>query len=189
MKPATRILLPAVAVTVVAVVITLSAGSDAHSQPSAKPGSDFSPDVSIAEVMESIVMPAAQAVWDAVAVNVTADGIIEDIPETDEEWEMVRWSAVNLAEATNLLVIPGRAVAPPGEVSEFPEQELGPEQIKVLLDKNWPAWIGHTKALHAIAMQTIKVVDAHDVDGLTEIGGAIDEACENCHLQFWYPEQ
>jgi hypothetical protein len=188
MKRSVRYLLPASALVAGAIMLTVATTAGSQ-QPGKLEAGNFSTDLSIAEVMESIVMPSAQAVWDAVAVNVTADGIIEDIPETDEEWETVRWSAVNLAEATNLLVIPGRPVAPPGTVSEFPEEELGPEQVQALLDKQWPAWVGHTRALHEIALQTIKVIDAHDVDGLTEIGGAIDEACENCHLQFWYPEQ
>lgn len=189
MNRSNRFPLP-VSVAVLGIAALVPAFGPASSQePPKLEASSFHPDVSIAEVMESVVMPSAQAVWDAVAVNVTADGIIEDIPETDEDWEMVRWSAVSLAEATNLLVIPGRAVAPPGTVSEYPEEELGPEQVQELLDQSWPAWVGHTLALHEIAMQTIDIIDAHDVDGLTEIGGAIDEACENCHLQFWYPEQ
>jgi hypothetical protein len=164
----------------------------AHSQRTADQapgGGDFMPDATIAEVMESIVMPAAQGLWDAVAVNVTTEGIIEDIPETDEEWEMVRWEAVALAEATNLLVIRGRRVDAPGVESEYPDVELGPDEIQKLLEQNWAAWVAHARVLHQVALQTVDVVDAHDVDGLTEIGGTIDEACESCHLQFWYPEQ
>lgn len=189
MRHAARTLLPTLAVTLSAAALLLAPAPGARSQPPSQMSvSDFRPDASIAEIMESIVMPSAQILWDAVAVDVTADGVIEDIPETDDDWEMVRWSAVNLAEATNLLVIP-RAVAPPGTVSEYPEDELGPDQVKALLDKQWPAWVGFTRALHTIALKTIKVVDDHDVDGLSEVGGEIDEACESCHLVFWYPEQ
>jgi hypothetical protein len=151
--------------------------------------SDFMLTATLAEIMESIVMPSADALWNAVAVSVTTEGTFEEIPETDEEWEAVRWKAVNLAEATNLLVMRGRAVDAPGVVSESPEDELSPAHIKTLLDTQWPAWVAHAHALHEVAMQSITVIDAHDVDGLTEIGGAIDEACESCHLQFWYPEQ
>jgi cytochrome c556 len=38
-------------------------------------------------------------------------------------------------------------------------------------------------------MRALAAVDAHDVDKISEVGGAIDEACESCHLQFRYPEQ
>jgi hypothetical protein len=124
--------------------------------------SGFMPDITIAEIMESIVMPSAQLLWDA---------------------------AVSLAEATNSLVIPGRHAAPPGTESENPESELAPAAIEALLAKDRPAWVAHAAVLHATAMQAISAVDARDLDKISEVGGAIDEACESCHLQFWYPDQ
>lgn len=151
--------------------------------------SDFMPTFSIREVMESIVMPSADVIWNAVAVNVTADGVQEIVPETDEDWEKVRWAAVALAEATNLVEIKGRAVAPADTDEEVGEGDLSPEQIEALLKTNWPAWVAHARVLHATALEAVRVIDAHDVDGLTDVGGSIDEACESCHLQFWYPNQ
>jgi cytochrome c556 len=149
----------------------------------------FMPDVTIAEIMESIVMPSAQALWDAVGVDVTAQGQIEKKPETEEQWAALRAAAVSLAEATNSLVIPGRRAAPPGTKSENPEAELEPAAIEALLAKDRPAWVAHAAVLHATAMQAIGAVDARDLDKISEVGGAIDEACESCHLQFWYPDQ
>ena len=144
---------------------------------------------SIEEIMESIVMPAAQAVWDSVAVNVTEKGIIETKPETDEDWEKLRWQAVTLVEATNLLIVPGRHAAPPGAKSENPGSELEPEQIQALLDKLRPAFVAHVHVLHEAAMGALRAIDARNIDGISEAGGTIDEACESCHLQFWYPNQ
>lgn len=151
--------------------------------------SGFIPDVSVAELMESVVMPAAQALWDAVGVNVTAEGVIETKPETDEQWMQLRAAAITLAEATNSLVVPGRHAAPPGTVSENPEAELAPEAVEALIAKDHPAWVAHAAVLHATAIEALAAVDARDTDKITEVGGAIDEACEGCHLQFWYPNQ
>ena len=149
----------------------------------------YIPQFSIEEIMESIVMPAAQAIWDAVAVDVTEQGTIEKKPETDEDWEKLRWQAVTLVEATNLLVIPGRTAAHPGAKSENPGSELEPEQIQALLTKQRPSFIAHAHVLHETAMQALRAIDARNIDGISEAGGAIDEACESCHLQFWYPNQ
>jgi len=33
----------------------------------------------------------------------------------------------------------------------------------------------------------LKAVDSKDADALVEAGGAIYEACEQCHKRFWYP--
>jgi hypothetical protein len=149
----------------------------------------YMPDITIAEIMESIVMPSAQALWDSVGVDVTAQGQIEKKPETEEQWAALRAAAVTLAEATNLLVMPGRHAAPPGTESENPESELSPAAIEALLAKDRPAWVAHAAVLHATAMQALGAVDARDLDKISEVGGAIDEACESCHLQFWYPDQ
>jgi cytochrome c556 len=151
--------------------------------------SDFLPQATILEIMESIVMPAAQSLWDAVSVDVTANGTIEKVPETDEDWEKLRWTAITLAEATNTLVVPGRHVAPAGTKSENPDAELEPEQIEALLAKDRPAFVAHAHALHEAAMEALRAIDARNIDGVSEAGGTIDAACEGCHLQFWYPNQ
>jgi hypothetical protein len=151
--------------------------------------SPFMPSATVAELMESIVMPAADVLWNAVAVDVTAQGVVETIPQTDEEWERVRWSAVALGEAANLVLIPGRRVDVPGAGSEAPDAELEPLEIQALIERQWPAWVAHAEVLHSAAMEALAAVDAHDVDALTEAGGTIDAACESCHVQFWYPNQ
>ena len=76
----------------------------------------YSAEISIAEIMESMVMPAAQQLWDAVGVDVTAQGEIEKKPETDEQWAQLRAAAVTLAEASNALLVQGRHAAPAGHL-------------------------------------------------------------------------
>jgi cytochrome c556 len=192
-----------------AVVMTLGllAGGVANSQPpalkdkpkatkpaapvtSAKPDAQgFIPQFSIEEIMESIVMPAAQIIWDSVAVDVTEKGTIEKGPVTDEDWTKLRETAVTLAEATNLLIVQGRRAAPPGAKSENPDSELEPEQIQALIAKNRPAFVAHAHVLHEAAMEALRAIDARKLDGISDAGGTIDAACEGCHLQFWYPNQ
>jgi hypothetical protein len=166
-------------------------GGAAWSQTTAaKPdASGYIPTATILEIMEALVMPAAQSIWDAVAVDVTENGTIEKKPETDEDWARLRATAVTLAEATNLLVMPGRRAAPPGTVSENPAAELTPEKIDALLGQQRPAWVAHAHVLHEAAMEALRAIDAKNIDAISDAGGTIDAACEGCHLQFWYPEQ
>jgi hypothetical protein len=154
----------------------------------AEPATPFSTDISVSEIMESIVMPSADIFWNAVVFKVTEKGEEKDVPQTDEDWARLRWSAVNLATATNLLLIPGTPIAP-ADVTEAGQGELKPAQIAALQKDNWQAWVAHAAVLHETALQAIKVIDARDIDGITDVGGDIDAACESCHLQFWYPEQ
>lgn len=160
---------------------------DAQSQVNAKQ-SDFVPRATVIEVMDSMVMSTADVLWNAVGVSVTENGVVETLPETDEDWARLRWAAVTMAEAMNSLVIPGRHVASAGTALDPNDPSLSPEQIEALIQKNWPVWVGFAHALDAAALEAIDAIDARDVDRLSEIGGTIDAACESCHLQFWYPE-
>ena len=173
----------------VAVLVALSgAAADTPLQPvSQQDAGDFMPDATVREIMESMMAPAAEAVWDSVAYISTREFTIDSKPETDEDWQKLRWHAVTMAEAANALLIPGRRVGPPGAVSDDPEHELAPDEIQAMIDNNRSVWIGFVHAVHAQAMEAIRIIDAKDVEGLSVVGGSIDAACEGCHLQFWYP--
>ena len=94
-----------------------------------------------------------------------------------------------LMEAANLLMIPGRRVARPGEKSETPGVELEPEEMDALIAKDRPAWNARAKRLHDSAAEVLKAIDAKDSNKVFELGEEIEEACENCHKQYWYPNE
>jgi hypothetical protein len=111
------------------------------------------------------------------------------MPRTDEDWQTVRRSAVTLVEATNLLLIHPRRVAPSGQKSEYPGIELEPEQIQATVDGDRAAWVRYAHGLHDAAMVALKAIDSKNVQGLMDAGENIDQACENCHKHYWYPDQ
>ena len=102
---------------------------------------------------------------------------------------MVRRSAVALVEATNLLVMEGRKMAPEGDKSENPDIELQPEQMQKLLDADRASWVKYAHGLHDAAMVALKAIDAKNLQGLMDAGETIDNACENCHKHYWYPDE
>src|SRR5262249_12869369 len=53
----------------------------------------------VKDVMDSIVDPASDFIWDAVETTVSAKGVEEKAPHTDEEWKDVRRHAIMLLEA------------------------------------------------------------------------------------------
>src|SRR5436190_16062128 len=100
----------------------------------------YRPTATVKDIMDSMVDPNADAIWDAVAVTVSATGTEQKAPHTDDEWIQVRRHAIPILEATNLLLIPGRHVARPGEKAEKPEIELQPEQIEALIEQDRAAF-------------------------------------------------
>src|SRR5690242_21749989 len=90
------------------VMLMLSGCNAQQAKPAATPAPDYKPTFPIEEVMGHIVMPNADKLWGSVATTVSSKGIEEIVPRTDEDWETVRNYSVTIAEASNLLLIPGR---------------------------------------------------------------------------------
>ena len=98
---------------------------------------------------------------------------------------MVRWEV----EASNLLQVPGRAMARPGEKSVAPGVELEPAEMEVLVNKDREGWNRRARDLHDISVKVLEVVEAKDAEKLFDIGEDLDKACENCHRAYWYPNE
>jgi hypothetical protein len=155
----------------------------------APPGPTYMPTSTIKELMLSVVDPSADVVWLSVMAVMNERGLIETKPTSDEDWLKVRHGAVTLMEAANLLLVPGRHVARPGEKSETPGVELEPEEMEALITKDRPAWEARVKALHDVVERVIVAIDAKDSNKVFELGEQIEVACENCHKQYWYPNE
>jgi cytochrome c556 len=141
--------------------------------------------------MKGIVDPNATALWDAVGTESTEQGIVEKSPKTDEDWEAVEHRALTLAEAANLLTTPGRpmAAADEGNYKSRPDApELTPTQIQEKISKDPAAWTKHAEELQAAAVKAMAAAKSHDKEGLLNVGEVIDNACEGCHLVYWYPD-
>jgi hypothetical protein len=178
-------------VVVLCAVLVVLCGSCATQQPAQAPQqeAEYRLTATIKDLMDSMVDPGADFLWGAVETVVSAKGTEEKMPRTDEEWKEVRRHAIMLLEATNALQIPGRKVARPGEKADDPKVELAPEQIEELINKDRAAWIKHAHGLHDATMQAFAAIEAKDAEKLLDVGNAIDEACEKCHLQYWYPNE
>ena len=151
------------------------------------PSSSFRPTSTIKDIMDALVDPSADVLWESVATIVSAAGTEERQPKTPEQWADVRRRAISLVEATNLLIMEGRHVAKPGEKAENEEVELGPAEIEALINGDRATWITNAHALNDAAMIALKAIDAKSASGLLDAGEGIDTACENCHLKYWYP--
>jgi hypothetical protein len=149
--------------------------------------SSLQPEATIKDIMDSMVDPSADVLWESVATIVSAAGTDERQPRTDDDWKNVHRHAVILVEATNLLKMEGRHVAKPKEKSENPGIELEPEQMEQLIKDDRQAFIKFAQGLHDAALPALRATEARDPAALLDAGEAIDTACENCHLKYWYP--
>lgn len=170
-------------------VLLLFACACTGSQPAALSQPEFRPTATIKDLMDSIIDPSADELWESVATTVDATGIHEKFPRTDEEWIAVRRDAIRLLEGSNLLLIPGRHVAKAGDKSENPGIELEPEEMEALIDQDRETFYKLANGLHDSVMVSLRAIEAKDKDALLDSGTAIDQACENCHVKYWYPNE
>ena len=169
-------------------IFFLAACAQQQPQPPVKPQPDYKLNT-VKDVMDSIVDPAADFIWEAVETTVSVKGIEEKKPQNDEEWKEVRRHAIMLLEATNLLQMPDRHVAKPGEKADDPNVELAPEQIEDMINKDRATWNKYAQGLHDATAAAFKAIEAKDAEALLNNGDAIDTACENCHKHYWYPDE
>jgi len=150
---------------------------------------DLKPIVSVKELMRDMLDPASDYIFDAVAIVTTKKGVSETAPKTDKDWEKIRIGAVTLAEGVYLLKIP-RPFAPPGDEnnSTGPEpEELSPAQIKAKLEADPVLWNAKIEALRNVGLEVLEIVKRKDANELWDAAENLDQACENCHLEYWYP--
>jgi len=174
------------------VAVLCIAAACSKSEPAPAPASDapqYQPAATVKDLMQSIVDPSADLVWNAVTTVQTATGTIDKAPKTADDWLKVRHGAVGLSEGANLLMMPGRHVAQPHEKSDTPGVELEPAEMEVLINKDRAAFIERAKALHEAGMAAVAAADAKDPQKLFEVGEQIEQACENCHSHYWYPNE
>lgn len=180
------------AALILAVVTTavVSPRVSAARRPAPSPADAATAVGSLKDVMQGIVEPSANVLWDSVSVNVGAAGVQENKPATDEQWATLRHSALTLAEAGNLLKMMRPVAWPdqPGEPAKPDAPELTPAQIQQKIDGDRALWNKYADALQEKAVTAMRATADHDADALLNVGEEIDTACENCHLEYWYPK-
>jgi hypothetical protein len=141
----------------------------------------------IKDIMDSMIEPSGDFVFESVQEIADEHGITEKAPSTDAEWEGVRHHLYVLVEAPNLLTMGHRKAARPEDRSKYPQIENEPEEIQKLLDADRPSFVRRARRLQDAAATALKAVDAKDKVALFHAIDGIDKACENCHLHYWYP--
>jgi hypothetical protein len=174
------------AVLAACALLTSCTGKQQEARP---PQSPFVPAASIQDVMVSIVDPAADALWESVSSEMTAKGIEEKFPRTEQEWQAVRNYAIALQEAGNLLMIEGRPVTHGGKATEDAHVEgvSTPQQVRAAIDKDPARFQAAARTMLDAAGAAVTAIDAKDPARLLVAGSQLDQACERCHSVYWYP--
>jgi len=125
----------------------------------APPPSAARPVLSLKQLMEWVIDPAADAVWDSVKTIITEQGTKEIAPQTQEQWDAVRNGAAMLVESSNLLMMQTRA-------------------------RDQGEWSAAARRLAETADKALKAAGSRDAAGVFAAGGEIYDACAACHHRY-----
>lgn len=127
--------------------------------PPAAAAPPFNPVMTVLELMQAVVVPAAEKYWSSVQVTVDADGEHEFYPESDAEWNAVRHAALTIAESGNLMMLESREV------------DKGP-------------WRLYSRELIDAGIAAAAAAEAHDVDAVFAAGEEVYNVCSACHMRY-----
>lgn len=133
----------------------LTAGAEA----AVRPEPAIVPAASVKQIMNAIVMPNATAVYDAVGSSVTAAGVVEIAPDSEEKWAAVVASAAVLVEAGNLMLTGNRRV----------DQDQ---------------WLAMTEKFTNAARAAMAAAQAKKTEALLDAGGDVAVTCDICHERY-----
>lgn len=158
---------------------------------STPPAPPFQIVASIQELMDAVIDPAADSLWDSVSITSTGKGTVFHQPHSNEEWQEARRHAIALIEGTNLLIMDGRKLVAPGSpvLDQGTSGVLSAEDGQKLLDSQHATFVQFARALREAGTQMLTAIDKKDPSSMMNAGAAMDGVCESCHLTFWYPNQ
>jgi len=139
-------------------VVVLAVGCTGTEEP------PFKPMATVKDLMQSVVDPAADIVWDAVGTVVSEKGIEEWAPETDEEWARVRGASMILMESGNLLMMGDRA-------------------------RDNAAWMRMAQGLVDAGARALEATEARDPEAVFDIGEEVYNSCNSCHNLYWVGDE
>jgi hypothetical protein len=121
----------------------------------------------LAQVMRGILFPNSNIIVDAQNNDPTKKKGDAAFGNPYGGWQEVENAAMALAEASNLLIIPGR-VCSNGKPAPLNQAD-------------WPKFV---QGLRDAAMESYKAAQSKSMDKIVDASGTLTEACSNCHDKY-----
>lgn len=124
--------------------------------------SGYQPVLDDHQMMNWVLDPNADVIWGSAGTVTTLEGVEDLAPTTQEGWDAVRNAAATLAEAGNVLQIPGHSK---GE-----------------------DWNEFSQGLTRTAVLLIEAAENKDDQQVFDYGGQLYNVCVACHQIYMLPE-
>lgn len=144
------------------------------------------------DTMVGTIDPNADILWQTSAKGLDERGYPKAGLLTEAHWQAMARAAVDLGKGADMLVQGDRitVVAPGVRIKDEGIKGAATGALVQQRIKAAPQDLrNHALALRQIAAQFSDAIDARDVARLSAASDRMDQVCEACHIQFWYPDQ
>ncbi len=142
-------------------------------------------------LMKDVVAPQAQVLWDVGNLAFDDDGNPDVSKVTAEDWTKLA-SAAEAMKAASLAMAdaPRIAVTPEGGKlqDEGAPGVVTARQVQAFIDADPKDFAAHARILADVSEALLEASRTRDAQTLGDASGRLDEACEACHIKYWYPQ-
>jgi hypothetical protein len=151
------------------------------------------PGPNLHDLMKNIVAVQTQVIWD-VGNNAQDDKGNPDASKLKAaDWSkaadaagQVKAAALTLAKAPHVMAAaPGQKIDGEGKTPGA----YGAKQVQKAIDANPKVLQAFAQQLSASMDELVVAARAKDAKKFFDVSGRLDEECEGCHTQFWYPDE
>ena len=135
-----------------AVVLVTACSSPDESAESMVASENYDTTLNVQEIMNLVLEPASDILWDSGGWIVDASGYEELYPTTDDGWEYVRAQAAVVVESGNMLALPDRA-------------------------EDNDAWIIYSKGLSSAGLMAMEAAAAQNEEDFFQAGAQLYSVC------------
>jgi hypothetical protein len=122
-------------------------------------GPAFNTALDVTEIMNLVLEPASDILWDSGGWVLDASGYEELYPTTDEGWAYVRAQAAVVVESGNMLALPGRA-------------------------EDNDAWMIYAEGLSEAGILAMEAAAAQNEEDFFQAGAQLYSVCTACHQAY-----
>jgi cytochrome c556 len=140
-------------------------------------------------IMDTVIDPSADALWDVAGTVITAKGSVVHQPRTPQDWTKARDLAQKVVAGAQRLQTP-RPVGADGHWKLADASTPGirtAAQIQDDIARDPKRFYAAAARLQSTAQDAVNAIDKRDIPSLLDAGARIDAACEACHAAYWYP--
>lgn len=149
---------------------------------------DDSKPVNVHQLMKAGIAPQTQVVWDVSNKTLEDEGAKLQPAEWDK---IVKAASAVKSASTKLVTAPRLLAAAPNEKiqDEGAPGAFGAKEVQAVIDANPAVFHAFAQQLAAVMDEVTASAKTKDVAKLNDAAGRLDQVCEACHQQFWYPNQ